>query len=108
VLACGVFTAVFLIFISVVSGRSHRLKNLPDKGNKFGCRTCHINALGGGGLNPFGRDYYLTMPSAGDKYSEELGKMDSDGDGFTNDQEFAVGTNPGNPESKPSTVSPSP
>ena len=67
-----------------------------------------MNAMGGGGLNPFGRDYYLTSLSAGDKYTEKLGKMDSDGDGFTNDQEFAVGTNPANPKSKPSTVSPSP
>ena len=40
------------------------------------------------------------MP-AEDSYTEKLGTLDSDGDGAANDQEFASGTHPGDPKSKP-------
>jgi hypothetical protein len=38
---------------------------------------------------------------AKETYTKALGDLDSDGDGFTNDQEFAAGTNPGLATSKP-------
>jgi len=84
-----------------VSARPFRLSKLPDGGKNFSCATCHINPRGGGTRNPFGKDYQKIGVPAGDKYIPALGEMDSDGDGFTNDQEFAGGTNPSDPASKP-------
>ncbi len=93
---CAVF---FLATIPVVSGLPFRTGKVP--GN-FGCSTCHIDPKGGGKRNPFGQDYERIGIPAGEKYTEELGALDSDGDGFTNNEEFAAGTHPGNPNSRPS------
>ena len=81
--------------------RPFRLSKLPDSGKNFSCATCHINPRGGGARNQFGKDYQKIGIPAGDKYTPALGEMDSDGDGVANDQEFAAGTNPGDPASKP-------
>lgn len=86
---------------SDVFARSFRLSKLPDSGKNFSCATCHTNPRGGGARNSFGKDYQKIGIPAGDKYTPALGEMDSDGDGFTNDQEFSAGTNPGDPASKP-------
>jgi hypothetical protein len=94
-------TTLFLTMTLSADGRPFRIAKTPDKGRNFGCATCHINPNGGGERNPFGRDYEKLGLKAGDKYTEDLGKLDSDGDGFTNDEEFAAGTHPGDPESKP-------
>ena len=97
-----VFCGVLLLTVSSpVSGRPFRTGVLPDKGKHFGCGTCHVFSGGGGSRNPFGQDYARIGMKAGDRYVEELGKRDSDGDGFTNDAEFAAGTHPGKAESKP-------
>lgn len=95
---CGILS---LIMIAVVSGRPNRLKKLPNNGENSGCSTCHIKPKGGGERNPFGKDYQKISMKAGYEYTAELGKLDSDGDGFTNDQEFEAGTHPGNAESRP-------
>jgi hypothetical protein len=100
VVLCGLL-ALLLAVAPIVSARSFRLGKLPDKGKNFGCGTCHVNPNGGGKRNSFGKDYGRIAVAAGEKYTEALGALDSDGDGSTNDQEFAVGTNPGDPESKP-------
>ena len=91
-------TAFFLATISAVSGLPFRTGKVP--GN-FGCSTCHLDPKGGGKRNLFGQDYERIGIPAGEKYTEKLGALDSDGDGFTNDEEFAAGTHPGNPNSKP-------
>jgi len=96
------FSACVLLSLTLVSfalGRPFRVGRLPDKGENFGCVTCHV--VPGGPRNPFGQDYEKFAIEAGDRYTEELGKMDSDGDGFTNDAEFAANTHPGKPDSKP-------
>jgi predicted ferric reductase len=98
-LAILVCMLLSLAVASDVSGRPFRLGKLPDEGANFGCATCHVTP--GGPRNPFGHDYEKVAIKAGDKYTEELGQMDSDGDGFTNDEEFAAGTNPGDANSKP-------
>ena len=92
---------MFFIFASTVSARPFRLGKLPDKGKNFSCGTCHVNPGGGGYRNAFGKDYGKIGMKAGDKYTKGLGAMDSDKDGFSNDGEFAAGTNPGDPGSKP-------
>jgi len=95
------FALISLSTGSDVFARPYRLPKLPDGGKNFSCATCHINSWGGGDRNPFGKDYQNIGVPAGDKYTPALGEMDSDGDGFTNDQEFAANTNPGDPASKP-------
>ncbi len=77
-----------LIWVSVAGGRAFRLAKLPDKGNNWGCATCHVNPGGGGVRNAFGKDYERIAIPAGDVYTKEFSKKDSDGDGFTNDEEF--------------------
>jgi len=108
ILAIFMCAAMALIMISIVSGRSFRVGRLPDKGKNFGCGTCHVNPRGGGKRNPFGQDYQKIGMKAKDRYTDDLGKLDSDGDVFTNDQEFAANTHPGDPESKPAAVAADP
>jgi len=91
-----------LMLVSVVYSRPSRLPKLPDLGKNFGCGTCHVDPQGGGPRNPFGQDWEKIALNAGDQYTPELGKLDSDGDKFTNDQEFSANTNPGDPNSIPS------
>lgn len=91
-----------LVSIAFVSSRPFRMNRIPDGGKNFGCHTCHVDTQVIKDRNPFGKDYENIGIKAGDQYTLELGKLDSDKDGFTNDQEFAANTNPGDPNSKPS------
>jgi hypothetical protein len=101
-LIVGFFIAAFALTMKdPAQARPFRKGVLPDKGETFGCATCHLDPAGGGPRNPFGRDYERVAIKAGDKYISELGAMDSDKDGATNDEEFAAGTHPGDPASKP-------
>lgn len=93
----------FLLFASIiVLARPFRLNVLPDKGKNFGCLTCHVNQ-NGGVRNPFGADYERLGIPAGDKYTDALGQIDSDKDGFSNSEEFSANpvTNPGDSKSHP-------
>jgi hypothetical protein len=100
-LALGICVTCCLFFFSTASSRPFRMGRIPDKGKGFGCGTCHINPGGGGARNSFGSDYAKIAIKAGDKYTADLGKTDSDGDGFNNDREFEAGTHPGDAKSKP-------
>jgi len=100
-IGCMISGLLLLTTVPVASARPFRMGNIPDKGSNFGCGTCHVNPAGGGSRNPFGADYEKIGIKAGDKYTPELGAMDSDKDGFTNDQEFAGGSHPGDPKTKP-------
>ena len=101
-----VFSSIFLLltWTSVSDARPHRPALLPDGGANFACLTCHI--VPGGPRNLFGQDYEAIGLAAGDMYTAELGNIDSDGDGFTNDEEFNANpvTDPSNPDSRPAVV----
>ncbi len=83
---------------------------------RYRCALCHTSAEpvnGNAPLNAFGSDFHAN----GDKWDNTLAEMDSDGDGSKNGIELGDDegdgianisrerSNPGNPESKPSSVS---
>jgi hypothetical protein len=75
------------------------MDKLPNQGrNSFGCVVCHISPAGEE-INVFGRDYR----DNDHQYDERLKRMDSDGDGYSNDVELRANppTNPGDPRSYP-------
>jgi hypothetical protein len=68
------------------------------------CSTCHTSSIPA--LNAYGADYKSNGRSAAALATIE--PTDSDGDGYTNLQEINAGTNPGDPSSHPSAVTPQP
>lgn len=82
---------------SIAVGFPGYKSQLPDSGITFDCETCHEGQ--GGPLNGFGEDFQAN----GNKYNSTLGSIDSDGDNYTNDEEFNAEpvTNPGNASSHP-------
>jgi hypothetical protein len=98
----GLCVAAFTCWTAdLAQAKPFRMGVLPDRGAKFGCGTCHASPAGGGPRNAFGQDYEKVGLKAGDKYTQDLGNMDSDKDGASNDQELKAGTNPSDPASKP-------
>jgi hypothetical protein len=83
---------------SSADGRPIRLGKVPGR---YGCGTCHIAPRGGGPRTLFGKEWERIAIKAGDTLTAELEGLDSDGDGFTNAQEFEAGTHPGRVGSKP-------
>ena len=97
---------MLLISAPDADARAFRVAKLPGGGPDFGCAACHVNPGGGGEKNAFGMDYEAIALAAGDLYTDELGQKDSDGDGFSNDEEFNADppTEPWNPDSHPPRV----
>jgi hypothetical protein len=81
--------------------RSYRVNVLPEKARVLGCSTCHLDPRGGGARNPFGRDYERLAVPARDRLTAELLAMDSDGDGFSNENELNAAKSPGDKASHP-------
>jgi hypothetical protein len=99
-LLLGAMAAVSSILaFHTVWARPYRVGKIPA--STLSCGACHINPAGGGARNAFGEDYAAIAMRAGDRYTDDMGTRDSDGDGFTNQQEFLAGTHPGDPNSKP-------
>lgn len=102
------FFSLFLLlrWAPDADARAFRIAKLPGGGPNFGCAACHVNPGGGGERNSFGLDYEEIALAAGDVYTDELGQKDSDGDGFSNDEEFNSDppTEPWNRDSRPPNV----
>lgn len=64
------------------------------------CVVCHEDPNGGGTLNPYGIDY------AAYQSVEDIATLDSDKDGFSNQEELDEGTFPGDPDDFPETDEP--
>lgn len=69
--------------------------NLPSSYGSA-CKVCHVSASGGGRLNSFGEDFEKNLYDV-----EAIAKLDSDGDGHSNEKELKAGTFPGDPNSSP-------
>jgi MYXO-CTERM domain-containing protein len=69
-------------------------RELPEALKSF-CQVCHVRASGGP-MNSFGDDYVSYGSSVG-----AIGELDSDDDGFRNEDELAAGSLPGDPDSTP-------
>jgi hypothetical protein len=69
-------------------------RELPEALKSF-CQVCHESAAGGA-MNSFGEDFVSHGNSVG-----AIGELDSDDDGFSNEDELAAGSIPGDPDSTP-------
>lgn len=114
---------VVLITTSVLVTRDFRVSKIPN-GGKFSCENCHVSVFGGGDRNAFGIavEALVSPGSTQDFWGPALASADSDGDGFSNGVELqdpngawrtgqpnpgnaSLVTNPGNPNSKPTSTS---
>ncbi len=69
-------------------------RELPEALKSF-CQVCHVKASGGP-MNSYGEDFVSYGRSVG-----AIGELDSDNDGFNNEEELAAGSIPGDPDSTP-------
>ncbi len=69
-------------------------RELPEALKSF-CQVCHVRASGGP-MNSYGDDFVSYGRSVG-----AIGELDSDDDGFSNEDELAAGSLPGDPKSTP-------
>lgn len=92
------FTAGAFIASPSTKARPSYVKDLPQSLKNY-CNVCHTGASGGP-LNVFGEDYVRFGLNI-----NATANLDSDGDGFKNEEELAGGTFPGDPESYPGSSS---
>jgi len=69
-------------------------RELPEALKNF-CQVCHVRASGGP-MNSYGDDFVAYGSSVG-----AIGELDSDDDGFSNEDELAAASLPGDPDSTP-------
>jgi MYXO-CTERM domain-containing protein len=69
-------------------------RELPEALKSF-CQVCHVRASGGP-MNSYGDDYVSYGGSV-----EAIGELDSDDDGFSNEEELTASSLPGDPDSTP-------
>ncbi|MBW6517953.1 MAG: hypothetical protein K0A89_05575 [ANME-2 cluster archaeon] len=87
-----------LVLLTVLSAPSSAYQSYADEvpGDLNGnCLICHADANGGGDLNSYGIDY-----SAYQSF-EDIASLDSDKDGYTNQEELDEMTLPGDDTSFP-------
>lgn len=92
------FTIGAFIASPLTKARPSYVKDLPTSLKNY-CNVCHATASGGP-LNVFGDDYLRLGLNI-----NATANLDSDGDGFTNEEELAADTFPGDPNSYPGSSS---
>jgi MYXO-CTERM domain-containing protein len=80
-----------VVALLVVPALAHATTTYQARVPGSSCGDCHVSSAGGGARNAFGSDF----ASAGYTWSASLRARDSDGDGWTNEQEINGGSNPG-------------
>jgi hypothetical protein len=107
----------FSLFALMSSFAEQAFVTRIPNGTAFSCANCHINPAGDGPRNSFG----LAFNSAGKRWTANLAKLDSDGDGASNGLELqdpsgtwttakpapgnvALVTNPSDPNDFPTSV----
>ena len=94
--------SLFLLRPCLTAAYPVDMDKLPNQGrNSFGCIVCHISPAGEE-INIFGKDYR----DNDHQYDEKLQRMDSDRDGYSNDQELRSqpSSNPGDARSYPASA----
>ena len=81
--------SLMIASISICSARDYRVAELPN-GKSFDCQNCHVDKLGKGPRNSFGKIVEQSyLDDNGDViWNAELAALDSDGDGFSNGTEL--------------------
>ena len=92
-----ILTIISSFFTVNVSAIPEYAKDIPSNLKNY-CIVCHQQASGGP-MNMFGQDYLKHGSSI-----SAISSLDSDGDGFTNDEELREGTFPGDSNSYPGTL----
>ncbi len=93
--------STFLLVVGVIfplmstSALPGYVNNLPSSYGSA-CQVCHVSSSGGGRLNSYGDDFEENLYDI-----EAIAKLDSDGDGHSNEKELKAGTFPGDPDSSP-------
>ncbi|MHA2620429.1 MAG: heme lyase CcmF/NrfE family subunit [bacterium JZ-2024 1] len=98
----GVILLGLCLWSIVADARPQYAEQLPPR-LRENCGVCHLNPMGGGGLNAYGNAFQ----SSGNSVSA-IGDQDSDGDGAPNAQELSAGSLPGDPSSVPGTPAQTP
>ena len=88
------FIVIAATSIPKIQAISEYARELPEALKSF-CQVCHIKASGGP-MNSFGDDFVSSGNIVG-----AIGKLDSDDDGFSNEDELAAGSLPGDAKSTP-------
>ena len=91
-LRSGPLPIILIVWLSTlvdVDARAWRSSQVPN-GLIYNCALCHLNPRGTGPLNEFGNDVNSRVAKGSRLvfWSEELARLDSDGDGFTNGEEL--------------------
>ena len=96
-----VLATLLVVFIALAASQISESRAIPEYSRELPealknfCQVCHVRASGGP-MNSYGEDYVSYGSSVG-----ASGEIDSDDDGFSNEDELAAGSLPGDPNSTP-------
>lgn len=104
VVAAGLLLLTAVAFALPNDAATFKQLYAPNDGTALAtaaCLVCHAKMPPSKDLNPYGADLARQGKTRAAAAFNAIEKVDSDKDGFTNIQEIAAGTLPGDPASKP-------